>query len=58
MNGWLKLWRAMPEHPVWHLSPGQFKVWITCLALPNHKPGEWWDGKERIEIPVGSFIRS
>jgi len=40
MNGWLKLWRALLDHPVWHLSPGQFKVWIACLALANHKPGE------------------
>ncbi len=40
MNGWLKLWRALPEHPVWHLSPGQFKVGIACLALANFKPGE------------------
>jgi len=58
MNGWIKFHRQMMEHPVWGLSEGQFKVWVTCLALANHKPGEWWDGQQRVEIPAGAFVTS
>lgn len=58
MNGWFKFHRAMLEHPVWDLSPGQTKVWLSCLAQANHKPVEWWDGQKRVEIPAGSLITS
>src|SRR5512139_4016405 len=58
MNGYFKFHRAMLEHPVWKLSPGQFKVWVACLALANFKPAEWWDGRERVTILPGSFLTS
>jgi hypothetical protein len=58
MNGWVKLHRKMSEHPVWQLTEGQFKVWIACLLLANHKEAEWWDGEQRVTIPAGSFITS
>ncbi len=58
MNGWFKFHRTMLDHAVWSLSEGQLKVWVTCLALANIQPKEWWDGRERTEIPAGSFITS
>jgi DNA-binding transcriptional MocR family regulator len=52
------VYRALLEHPIWQLSPGQRCVWFTILARANHKPGEWFDGRERVEIPAGSFVTS
>ena len=58
MSGWFRVHRAMWEHPVWSLSPGQRCVWFTCLRLAAYKPGEWWDGRERVKIAPGTFITS
>ena len=58
MNGWFKFHRVMLGHPVWSLSEGQFKVWVTILAMANVKPGQWFDGRRRVEIPAGSFVTS
>jgi hypothetical protein len=33
-------------------------VWFSALLLANHRPGEWWDGRERVEIPAGSLVTS
>jgi len=48
----------MRDHAVWSLSDSQFKVWITILTLANHRDGDWWNGRERVTIPAGSFITS
>jgi hypothetical protein len=58
VNGWVKLHRKIQAHPVWHLTDGQFKVWVTCLLLANHKDAEWWNGQARVPIAAGSFITS
>lgn len=58
LTGWLKLHRAMLHHPVWRLSSGQFKVWLTILTMANIKPGEWFDLRERVAIPAGSLVTS
>ena len=58
LDGWLKLHRIMQEHPVWRLTDGQFRVWITCLLMANftEKP---WDLKTKVVlIPAGSFSTS
>lgn len=58
MNGWFKCWREMWGHAVWSLPPSQRCVWLTCLRLANIKAASWFDGKEQVEIPAGSFISS
>ncbi|MFB3816122.1 MAG: hypothetical protein ACE147_00545 [Candidatus Methylomirabilales bacterium] len=58
MQGWIRLHRAVMDHPVWSLPPAQYKVWDACLLLANHKDSEWWDGRERVPIPAGSFVTS
>lgn len=57
-SGWLKFHRAMLQHPVWSLPAGQTRVWLTILGLASPKPGNWFDGKERVAIQAGSFITS
>lgn len=58
MNGWFRFWRCMRDHPVWDLPPGQFKVWMTLLAMANLKPAAWYDGKERVQIAPGALVTS
>ncbi len=58
MKGWLKFFRAMLDHPVWSLPPGQTRVWLTILAMVNINARAWDDGRETIEIPAGAFITS
>lgn len=58
MRGWVKFHRAMLDHAVWGLPPGQFKVWDTILMTANIKPAEWYDGLERVQIAAGAQITS
>ena len=46
------------DSAVWNLSPGQYKVWDTILLLANNTDRRWWNGREEIEIPRGSFVTS
>jgi hypothetical protein len=48
----------MMEHAVWHLTPGQFKVWATILVMASFKEAAWWDGQQRVAIAPGSFVTS
>jgi len=58
-NGFIKLHRALLGHPVWtQLSPTVLKVWIGCLLRANWKPSTWYDGKQQVYLPAGSFIFS
>ena len=34
------------------------RVAKCCILLANHKPNKYWDGKENIKVPSGTFITS
>jgi len=59
MNGWLKLHRKLPDTAVWkQTAPAVAKVLVYFLCRANHKPTSWYDGKQQVQIPAGSFITS
>lgn len=59
MNGYVKLYRKLLENPMWkQLAPAVTKVAIYFLLRANYQPGSWYDGKEMIEVPAGSFVTS
>jgi hypothetical protein len=58
LGGYIKTYRATRQHPVWDLTPSQYKVWSTILLMVNFQNGEWWNGSERIPIPPGTMITS
>jgi hypothetical protein len=57
-GGYIKTYRAIRQHPVWDLTPAQYKVWTTILLMANFQEGDWWDGASRVSIPPGSFVTS
>lgn len=57
-DGFIVLWRRMPESWIWQLSPSDFKIAVTCLFMANWTDGKWFDGQEMIFIPRGTFISS
>jgi DNA replication protein DnaD len=58
-DGWIKLHRALEEHPVWTGSNSiQRNILITILLMANHKPNKWlWKG-EKFEVQAGQMITS
>ena len=58
-TGYIKLWRALIQKPIWLLStPEQRSVLIAVLLLANHKGHEWeWSGK-KFEVDPGQFVTS
>ena len=58
LGGYIKTYRAIRQHPVWDLTPAQYKVWSTILLMVNFQNGEWWDGSQRVSIPPGSMVTS
>lgn len=58
-TGYIKLWRALIEKPIWLLStPEQRSVLIVILLSANHKGHEWeWSGK-KFEVDPGQFVTS
>lgn len=47
-EGYIKLYRSLPDKPIWQLStPGQKTVLITLLLMVNHKEAGWeWQGRK------------
>ncbi|MEN6536221.1 MAG: hypothetical protein ABFD89_21360, partial [Bryobacteraceae bacterium] len=58
-QGYVCLWRRLLGNPVWtQLSPVTLKVMLGCLLQANWKERTWYDGKQQVTIPRGSFITS
>ena len=59
LEGYVCLWRRITENPVWTvLQPPVLKVMLAFLLKANWKPKAWYDGRQHVEIPRGSFITS
>jgi len=54
-NGWVKLYRALLENPVFY-DPHLLQIFIYCLLKANHKTEKIIYRGEVLEIPEGSFI--
>ena len=57
-GGAVVLARAILKSPIWRMRPEICKVAITCIALANHAPAKWNDGKREFTIEKGQFVRS
>lgn len=59
MQGWIKLYRALLDKPIWRQSSAEQKViLITILLMANHKKSEWeWQGA-KVTLKPGQFIAS
>lgn len=58
-EGYIRLYRQLVKNPIWtQLAPAVLKVAIYFLLRANHKPSQWYDGKETVYIPAGGFITS
>lgn len=58
-NGYIFLYRALTEHPLWtQLPEAWLKVWIGILLRANFKPGRWDDGHKEYDLPAGAFATS
>ena len=57
-DGFIVLWRKMQDSWLWQLSPSDFKIAMTCILKANWSDGKWFDGKEMIDVPRGTFISS
>lgn len=58
-GGWIKLYRALLEDPVWTTATADQKaVLVTILLLANHEPRQWaWMG-QKFDIQAGQLITS
>ena len=58
-RGYVKLWRALLDKPVWiNSTSDQRSVLIAILLMANHEMAEWeWQGK-RFNVNPGEFITS
>ena len=58
-DGWIKLYRALLDKPIWKLStPHQRSVLIAIMLMANHEDNEWeWKG-EPFKVKKGSFVTS
>jgi hypothetical protein len=58
-NGYVRIYRKLTENPIWiQLAPSVLKVAIYFLLQANYKPSQWYDGRENVDIPAGSFVTS
>jgi len=58
-DGYFKLWRAFFDHEIWKTKPEAWgRVALICMAKANYRSSTWWDGKESVTIPPGSFVAS
>ena len=59
LNGYVRIYRKLTENPIWiQLAPSVLKVAIYFLLQANYKPSQWYDGRENVDIPAGSFVTS
>lgn len=59
MNGWLKLHRAILDHPIWlDATPEQKVIMITMLLMANYEEKEWEWGGETYTLQPGQFVTS
>lgn len=58
VTGYWKFYRSMLDHAVWSLPGDQLKVWLTICSKVNRTEMEWFDGKNRVIIPPGSYVTS
>lgn len=58
-GGWIKLYRAILDDPVWTTATSDQKaVLVTVLLLASHEPRQWaWEGR-KFEIESGQFVTS
>jgi hypothetical protein len=58
-RGYIKLWRALLDKPIWKQStPEQKVVLITLIMMANHRQNEWeWMG-EKFKVKSGQFVTS
>lgn len=58
-HGYVRLYRRLLQNPIWtQLAPAVLKVAIYFLLRANHKPSQWYDGSNSVDIPAGSLITS
>ncbi len=62
-EGWIKLHRKFQESPLWKFAINArlhylISLWTYCLLSANWVEIKWYDGKEEIILPEGSFITS
>jgi hypothetical protein len=56
-GGYVRVHRKLTADPIWtRTAPAVLKVMIGFLLKANYQPTTWYDGKEEIRIPRGSFI--
>lgn len=59
MRGWIKLYRALLDKPIWlNSTPEQKTILITILLLANHEPNEWEWGGKKFTVSEGQFVTS
>jgi hypothetical protein len=56
--GYVLMWRRITENPVWFREPTVFKVMAAFILKANWKPKTWYDGRQQVSIPRGSFVTS
>lgn len=58
-QGWVKLYRKLPDDHLWQLStPEQKVIMITLLLMASHTTNEWEWGGQKFKIQPGQFITS
>lgn len=57
-SGYLKLWRTLPDSPVWSLTTAQRIVFVTILLEANWKPGIFRADGKTTRVRRGEFITS
>jgi hypothetical protein len=56
-GGYVRVYRKLSSDPIWNrMAPAVTKVMIGFLLKANYQPTTWYDGKDEIQIPRGSFI--
>lgn len=59
MNGWIKLHRAILNHPIWlEATPEQKVIMITMLLMANFEEREWEWGGKTYSLQPGQFVTS
>lgn len=58
-DGWVKLHRKILKNPLFaDVPPEWLRIAMFILLSANHEPRKWYDGRENVNIPAGSFVTS
>ena len=58
-GGWLKLYRDLADHRIWHAEPFSLgQAWVDLLMMANYRDGRVLRGKRWVTVSRGQVLTS